>query len=203
MNEEKRIGIYGGTFSPPHRGHYRALKAFIEHEKPQKTLVIPTFLPPHKQIKGDATPQERLEMCQLAFSSLPVTVSDLEIARGGKSYTALTLETLCSPNTTLLFLCGTDMFLSMDSWYEPQTIFSLAEIVYIRRETDAETAKELAKKADFYRKKFKATVREISCDTLEISSTEIRNAILSGGDTSAILDPNVRRYIDECQLYRK
>ena len=70
MNHKKRLGIYGGTFSPPHLGHYRALKAFIEQERPHNTLVIPTFLPPHKQLKGDATPEQRLEMCQLAFASL-------------------------------------------------------------------------------------------------------------------------------------
>ncbi len=199
----QRIGVYGGTFSPPHLGHYRALKAFIEREKPHKTLVIPTFMPPHKQLKGDATPEERMHMCRLAFGDLPVTVSDLEIARGGKSYTALTLEELRAPHTTLLFLCGTDMFLSMDSWYQPQTIFSLAEIVYVRRESDATTKTALLQKANLYRTQFGATVREISCDATEISSTEIRDVVLRGGDTSAFLHPNVRRYIDECQLYRK
>ena len=203
MSEQKRIGIYGGTFSPPHLGHYKALKAFIEQERPCDTLVIPTFLPPHKQLKGDATPDERLAMCRLAFSGLPVTVSDLEIARGGKSYTALTLESLHAKDTTLLFLCGTDMFLSMDTWYQPQTIFSLAEIVYVRRENDIDTGETLAKKADLYRERFGARVREIICDVTEVSSTEIRDAIVNGRDTSAFLNPDVRRYIDQWQLYRK
>lgn len=206
MRNKTRIGIYGGTFSPPHLGHYRALDAFIKQERPDKTLVIPTCLPPHKATADGATPTARLTMCRLAFGRLPVCVSDREIVRGGKSYTVLTLEELQASDTVLLFLCGTDMFLSMDTWYRPDKIFALAEIVYVRREvgaTDDAVAAALNHKAEYYRKAFGATVRELQCDAFEISSTAIREAVRLNQNTTAFLDPEVRRYIDECQLYRK
>jgi nicotinate-nucleotide adenylyltransferase len=145
----KRIGIYGGTFSPPHLGHRRAVEAFALAEQLDEIYVIPTFTPPHKQLQGDATPQQRMEMCRLAFAGLPVAVSDLEIRRGGKSYTVLTLEELKAPDNTLVLLCGTDMFLTIDSWYQAARIFELAEIVYVQRETGLlgeESAIKLARK---------------------------------------------------------
>ena len=91
---KKTIGIYGGSFSPPHMGHYRALSAFVNAFKPDKTYVIPTLIPPHKELSSAATPEERLAMCRLAFGELDITVSDMEIKRGGKSYTVLTLQEL-------------------------------------------------------------------------------------------------------------
>ena len=83
-----RLGVYGGTFSPPHLGHIESAEAFYREMKLDKLLIIPTFIPPHKEAKDDASPEDRLEMCKLAFSHIPNTeISDMEIKRGGKSYT--------------------------------------------------------------------------------------------------------------------
>ena len=107
MTEKRKIGIYGGTFNPPHIAHVRACEAFYESIKPDKLLVIPDFLPPHKEIAGGATTEERLEMTRLAFENLPAAeVSDMEIARGGRSYTAVTLSELSAEDNELYFLCG-------------------------------------------------------------------------------------------------
>lgn len=200
MNE--RIAIYGGSFSPPHIGHYRALEGLIRQERPDRTLVIPALVPPHKQLKGNASPAQRMEMCRIAFGDLLVTVSDMELNRGGTSYTVLTLRELKSEDNTLLLLCGTDMFLTLDTWYCPEEIFALAEIVYMRREEDVGVSEELQKKAEEYRKKFAATVHELVFKPLEISSTELRNMISNGEDTTNYLHPAVREYIEQCQLYR-
>lgn len=199
------IGIFGGSFSPPHLGHARALAAFIEQEKPELTYVIPTLVPPHKALGGDATAEERLEMCRLAFSHLPVTVSDREIRRGGKSYTVLTLEELKSADNRLVFLCGTDMLLTLEEWHLPARIFELAEIVYVCREAGEEGQKMAARlheRAEYYRKKYGAVLRPLlSADVLEISSTEIRDALAEGRDTAAYLATPVKEYIDKCHLY--
>lgn len=200
--KQERIGIYGGTFSPPHLGHARALSAFLEQEKPDVMLVIPTAISPHKQMKGDATPEQRLAMCRLAFDALDVTVSDMEIARGGKSYTVETLGELTSDGRRLILLCGTDMFLSLDTWYRAERIFALAEIVYARRENDPDCEKRLSEKAEEYKARFGATVRPLAVDALELSSSEVRSAVADGEDTTALLHPEVRRYIEECQLYQ-
>lgn len=201
----KTIAIYGGSFSPPHMGHYRALEAFINRFQPDLTYVIPTLIPPHKQISAAATPDDRLAMCRLAFGELSVTVSDVEIKRGGKSYTVLTLEELKEKDNRLLLLCGTDMLLSLDSWYMPERIFELAEIVYVcREEGEAGKAAALAMeaKAEEYRARFGAVLHALPIDSLEISSSEIRRRLASGEDTGALLHPRVKEYIAKCNLYR-
>ena len=97
-------------------------------------MIIPDCLPPHKEYSGSVTEEQRLEMCKLAFGHIEnVTISDMEIKRGGRSYTSVTLEELTSPDRELYFLCGTDMFLTLESWYRPEVIFDLATICYIRR----------------------------------------------------------------------
>lgn len=201
----ERIGIYGGTFSPPHIGHYRALEAFLKQERLDRVYVIPTCLPPHKQPSGDASPEDRLAMCRLAFGDLPVTVSDMEIKRGGKSYTVLTLEELKREDNTLILLCGTDMFLTLDRWYQAERIMQLSEIVYVQRETGEAaqaTSEQLQNQADFLRQTFRATTRPLVCDAVMISSSELREALQSGQDTSRFLSPEVRRYIDTWHLYQ-
>lgn len=201
----RTVGIYGGTFSPPHMGHYRALASFISAFSPDQTYVIPTFLPPHKTVSSAASPEQRLQMCHLAFDELGVTVSDMEIRRGGKSYTVLTLEELFAPDTRLLLLCGTDMFLTLDTWYQCERIFALAEIVYaVREEGDEGSAASLAmaKKAEEYRARFGAKVHALSGDTLEISSSDLRAMLAKGKDTGTLLHPKVKEYIEQCNLFR-
>lgn len=201
----KTIAIYGGSFSPPHKGHYRALDALIRAFSPDITYVIPALIPPHKSISSAATPEERLEMCHLAFDELSVAVSDMEIKRGGKSYTVLTLEELAGEGNRLLLLCGTDMFLTLDAWYMPERIFELAEIVYACRE-EGEAGKAAAQamneKAQEYRTRFGATVHALALPSLEISSSELRTRLANGEDTEDFLHPKVKEYIEKCNLYR-
>ena len=91
----EKIAIYGGTFNPPHIAHVRACEAFYNAVKPDRLLVIPDFLPPHKEVTGNVTSEDRLAMTALAFESMPYAqVSDMEIRRGGRSYTAITLSEL-------------------------------------------------------------------------------------------------------------
>lgn len=202
INKKIKLGIYGGTFNPPHIAHVRAAELFYEAVKPDKLLIIPDFLPPHKQFSGTVTPQERLEMCEIAFSHIPnVTVSDTEIKRGGKSYTAVTLEELSAENTELYFLVGTDMILTMDSWYMPEKIFELATICYIRRESDRDITEKLAERSEYYKTKYGARIIFIDAEPLAVSSTDIREALLKGCK-SELLSPKINDYIAEKGLYR-
>lgn len=187
-----KVGLFGGTFSPPHIGHRRALEYFIKQEGLSRVFVMPTFIPPHKLRSDTATAEDRFRMCRLAFGDIPeVTVSDLEIRRGGKSYTALTLEALRKEGERLVFLCGTDMFLTLDEWYRPDAIFALADIVCMPREKDAEVLKSLAEKSEVYREKFGAITRILPHTPTEISSSEIRGKFEKG-------DPSVREWIAPC-----
>ena len=202
-----RIGIFGGTFSPVHNGHVAAARAFMEKMWLDILYVMPTALPPHKQLHGDADQADRLEMLRLAFSGMEgVLVSDLEIRRGGRSYTVDTLRQLHADlheGDRLFLLMGTDMLLSFDSWREPEEIFRLCWPVYIRRETDAALDDEIVRRIAQYRAQYGKTVIRIDAPAVEISSTSIRRAIAADRPIDDMVPPSVAAFIREKQLYRK
>ncbi len=203
MTKKKRLGIFGGTFNPPHLGHIRAAEAFIDSIKLDELLIMPTFLPPHKESSDVMDAASRLEMCKIAFSHLKNTnVSDFEIKRGGKSYTYITLTELSGEDRELFFLMGTDMFLTLDSWKKPEIICSLANIALIRRESDPKTEKKIDQKTELYKEKYGAKIFGVKAKITEISSTEIRDMILSGADSSEYLSDEIRGYIDKKHIYR-
>ena len=203
MTEKKKIGIYGGTFNPPHIAHLRACEAFYKAIRPDELIVIPTFISPHKEIAGGVSTDDRLQMTKLAFQALPyANVSDIEIKRGGRSYTAITLSELSGEDRELYFLCGTDMILSLDSWYRPDLIFSLATVCYIRRENDIENDSRIAERISYYKKKYGAEIIEISAEVTELSSGEIREKIKKGICVDAFLDKKVNNYIQNRGFYK-
>ena len=196
----RRVGIYGGTFNPPHVGHIEAAKAFITQAKLDTLIIMPAFIPPHKQTDNLVNCDDRLEMCRLAFGNIPNTeISDLEISRGGKSYTYLTLQELVSDDTELYFLCGTDMILTMDTWKNPEIIFTLAKICYIRRESDNAISELLIEKCGDYFQKYGADIIQINTEAIEISSSEIR---AEDGIWDRYLTANVIDYIRNQGLYK-
>lgn len=200
----ERIGIYGGTFSPPHNGHLHAARCFLDAVHPDKLLIIPTCLPPHKQASLSANTDGRLTMCRLAFGDFPsVEISDIEIRRGGVSYTSDTLRSLVRPDRELFFLCGTDMFLTLPRWHEPEVIFSLAHIVYMARENDPETVLTLRKAAEEYRSRYAARITEIDCPAFPLSSSTVREKIARGEEWNSLVPEKVGQYIRENHLYRK
>lgn len=178
-----RLGIFGGTFSPPHIGHVGALSAFAESLPLDKILVVPTFVPPHKEYNEEASSTERLEMARLAFSDISlVEISDMEIRRGGRSYTYLTLDELSGDGVELYFLCGTDMLLTLDSWKNFERVFSLCTICFVRREGDESLTPRIAEKILEYKEKWDARIIEIKASVIEASSTELRLGIKSKDD---------------------
>lgn len=198
---KRRVGIFGGSFSPPHLGHVRAARSFLESERLDVLYIIPSYISPGKQRDQYALPEDRLAMCRLAFGDLPRTeISDLEISRKGISYTVDTLRALSGEDVELIVLCGTDTALSLDTWYRPEQLFSLAEFVCIRREQDEDTLRRLAQKNRHYADTFGHTVRLIECATTETSSTSVRKSLLSG-EESLFVPSAVAAYIKERGLY--
>ena len=197
-----RVGIYGGTFSPVHNGHVAAARAFMEQMWLDILYVIPTGVTPHKDMKGDATAKDRLEMCRLAFSDVEgVIVSDLEMRREGKSYTVDTLRQLYDPAGRLFFLMGTDMLLTLDRWREPEEIFRLCYPVYIRREADAALDATIVEKITSYRERFGKTVPRIVAPAIELSSSLVREAVAAGESIDGMVPATVADYIREKRLY--
>lgn len=200
--DQLRVGIFGGTFAPVHNGHVIAAKAFMEQMKLDYLYIIPACLPPHKQISPSDDPKHRLRMCELAFADVDgVVVSDLEIARGGKSYTYDTLKELSRPNTRLFFMCGTDMVLSFDTWYRFEDIFKLCYPVYVRRENDPIITNRIVAKITEYYQKYGVMFRKILTQPIEISSTAVRKAVFEGRDISSFVPPLVESYIKTHGLY--
>lgn len=203
-NKKQRIALFGGTFAPPHLGHVHAVKTLSEHIDVDRIIIMPTFMPPHKvKVKGD-TPELRLEMCRAAFGSIDKAyVSDYEIERGGVSYTVHTLEHLTSEfeNADIFLLCGTDMFLTLNSWFRAERIFSLARIVCIPRYS--ENIDFLNVKKQEYEDEFGAEISIIGSDPFEVSSTEIRCLITEGEDLSEYLPSGVIEIIRREKLYNE
>ncbi|MBE6599923.1 MAG: nicotinate (nicotinamide) nucleotide adenylyltransferase [Ruminococcaceae bacterium] len=197
-----KTGIFGGTFSPPHIGHIGAARAFSEQMGLDELLIIPTAIPPHKTVGYGDNPIARLRMCKIAFSDIKnVQISDMEIKRGGKSYTVLTLRELAREGRELYLLCGTDMLLTLDTWFCAEEIFSLCTPVGIRRENDSEAGELLRKKLAEYKDKFSSDITMIDADAINISSSELRELIASGKPTENYLTPEILHYIKENGLY--
>lgn len=197
-----RIGIFGGSFDPPHLGHMLAVREFQKKLALDTVLLIPAGLPPHKTLpRNAASAQQRLEMCRLAAAQLPfVEVSDLELRREGMSYTADTVELLhrSYPADTLILLMGTDMFLSFGAWHCPERITACAEIAVAHREKDDPA--RLARCAELLRTQYGACIRFVENEYLPHSSTSVR-AMLAFGAGCDYLDPRVMDYIASQQLF--
>lgn len=204
QEQEMRVGIYGGTFGPVHNGHVAAAKLFMEQMRLDYLLVIPAALPPHKQLDAGDNPIHRLHMCELAFADMDgIVVSDMEIRRGGLSYTVDTLRELSRPGRRLLLLCGTDMVLSFDKWHEYREILKLCYPVYMRRESDKMLDNLIVNKLTQYYKESGKMFRRLTGDPIEISSTEIRKRVREGKDISDMVPPLVESYIRNNKLYQE
>ena len=203
MKRKTRIGIFGGTFNPPHNGHIKAAETFLKQLELDRLLIIPTCTP-HKVYTEYVLPEVRLEMCNLAFSILDNTeISEMEIKRGGRGYTYETLQELKSDSVELYLLCGTDMFLMLDKWQEPMIIFDLATICLVRRESEEENNVEIQKKISEYKEKFGARICIIDSVAVELSSTFVRNIFSSGCSAAEYIPKNVVEFINERGLYKK
>ena len=169
--------------------------------------LIPAATPPHKSLPvGSPTPEQRLDMVELAADGLlrpdRVTVSGMEMARTGKSYTADTLEQIHrqNPGAQLWFLMGTDMFLTLQHWREPEVITRLAGICAFAR-TQADSGDLMATQADYLRKTYGARVEVIQLPHIvDVSSTELRTLLNRGAGTQ-YLSPAVYGYILRHKLY--
>ena len=193
-----KIGVYGGTFNPPHLGHVTAARAVFELLKLDLLLVVPDRQPPHKTLpEGSPTPEQRLEMTRLAGEQLglgeKVRVLDVELKREGRSYTSDTLAQLKEqyPEDELWLLMGTDMFLTIQSWHAPEKILSLAGIAAFGR-TEADTEELFSVQREYlYRTYPQARIFTLTIPgVVDVSSTELR-AMLAQGKGGHLLPPAV------------
>ena len=196
----KKIAIYGGSFDPPHKGHKLLAENLASVCGAEKVIIIPTALSPFKN-SSSATAEDRLNMCKLFFKEDLFQISDVEIKRGGKSYTVDTLTQIKeeNPEAELFLFMGDDMLLSFDKWYCYQEILRLATIVCACR---TENLEELQNMKDFVKNVLKSEDRVIICESVpfEISSTEIRSSLKDGVNKG--LSEEIYSYIAAKGLYQ-
>ena len=174
-----KIAIYGGSFNPPHLGHLEAARSVCEKLCPDVLLIIPDNVPPHKDM-DDMSPaaEDRLALCRLNFASLEkAQISDMEILRSGKSYTADTVSRLREiyPQDELYLTLGSDMFLSFEEWYMYPYILENCTLAVISREEGDDEAL-MAHKA-YMEKEYGARIELVPHQALPMSSTEIRELL--------------------------
>ena len=202
-----KLGIYGGTFNPPHLGHLTSARLALDALGLDELRFVPAALPPHKRLPPDAPgPEARLEMVELAADGLllpgRVSVSGMELSRPGKSYTADTLAQLHAqnPGAELWLMMGTDMFLTLQNWREPERITALAGICAFAR-TQADCGELLTIQAEYLRKTFGAKVCVLQLpQVVDVSSTRLRE-LLARGEGWEYLPPAVYGYILRHGLY--
>ena len=202
-----KIGIYGGSFNPPHLGHLAAAKAAVAALGLDKLVFVPAGIPPHKDLApGSPTSEQRLEMTRVAADQLLMPditeVWDAEIHREGKSYTADTLALAAErwPGAELWLLMGTDMFLTLHRWHEPEKILALASVcAFGRTERDGEEV--FAPQRELLSRTYNAKITTIAVPGLvDISSTRLRE-LLPKGEGREFLPQAVYGYILREKLY--
>ena len=195
-----RTGILGGTFDPIHVGHIAAAYVAMDCARLDRVLFIPSATPPHRSpAEADAT--QRLEMSRLAVGDEKrFEVSDVEVRRGGKSFTSDTVSELkrAFPDDELFLILGWDAARLFSTWHEPDRIRAEASVVVIGRPgMRAPTAADLtASGLD--------PIRTVLClgGTPDISGSELRESLARGEPVGDCLPPAVERYIAEHRLYR-
>jgi len=193
----RKIGILGGSFDPPHWGHFLSARAVAEKLQLERVLVIPANIQPHK-LEGSVAPAElRLKMASAACRLDPLfRVSDIEIARGGVSYTVDTLRQLVVKypldKYSLFLILGADAAAELPRWREPEVILKLATLAVMDR---AEAALSQLPEEWLLR------IIRTPTPNIEISSTEIRRRVAAGLPVSWFVPPAVEKTIRRYSLY--
>ena len=200
-----KIGIYGGTFNPIHMGHISAARFAVDYLGLDQLCLIPTGIPPHKQLASDApSPEHRLAMAQLAAEAIgpQARASAVELHRQGRSYTIDTLRELKKEHQgdRLYLLMGADMFLAFQNWHSPGEIAGLCTLCAFGR-SEADTEELFAVQRDYLHRTFGADVVTLVLPHItDISSTCLRGSLERGGGRE-YLDPAVYGYILRKGLY--
>lgn len=200
-----RIGIYGGSFNPPHLGHVLAAKEAIRALQLDRLLVVPAAVPPHKKVPAETPePAVRRRLLAMAMADIPeAEICDVELERPGPSYTFETLQILSQryPNDTLFLMMGTDMFLSLHQWEHPEKICGIAEIVLASRvQNGGKTHTAILEQKAHLEQAYHARVQILNNDFIQISSSTVRR-MLTFGCAETYLNQNVLETIQKERLY--
>ncbi|MDP2711809.1 MAG: nicotinate-nucleotide adenylyltransferase [Solirubrobacteraceae bacterium] len=197
-----RIGILGGSFNPPHLAHLVCASEAAAQLELDRVLLTPVAAPPHKDAERDPGPAQRLALCRLAIMGDPrLDVCDLEVLRGGPSYTVDTLRELHArtPEDDLTFIVGGDIALGLPSWHEPEAVLGLARLAVAER-SGAGRGDVAARLAE----RFADAPSPVFFDMprLDLSSSLIRRRVAQGLPIRYLVPDPVAEHIARERLYR-
>lgn len=202
-----RIGIFGGTFNPPHRGHIRMIESVAEELSLDRVLIIPNKAPTHKRCDDLADNEDRYNMCRLAFVGPLYEVSRLEIDRDTDSYMIFTVDALKEkyPDDELYLIIGSDMLLMFHKWYRHRELLQKCTLCIASRESD-EGLNVLRKYAFerlgiYIKERDGKNIHISSLPPFEVSSGEIRERIKSGEPVDSLVPPKIIEYMETHGLY--
>ncbi len=212
----ERIGIFGGTFNPPHFGHLRAALEVYNGFDLDRVLFVPSFLPPHKKAKNIAAPKRRFQMTQLAIKGFcGFKASDLEITREEVSYSYDTVTAVkkIHKDAKIFFILGTDAFSELNTWKGYEEFIFLCDFVVMTR--PAAERKDLErilpgdickrfsfdKKRDLYESDAHTRIYFFEITQLDISATNIRTLCKENKSIKYLLPGSVEKYILQNGLY--
>ncbi|MHC5114421.1 MAG: nicotinate (nicotinamide) nucleotide adenylyltransferase [Planctomycetota bacterium] len=188
----ERILLFGGTFDPPHRAHVELPQLVAGKLGCDRIVYIPAAASPHKTDDDTTDAVHRLAMLRLALGDRPnVTISTIELDRGGVSYFVDTLRALradLGDDVDLRFLVGADQALAFDRWKDPEEILRLATPAVMLRPRE-----------DLPDERWREWI--VETPLIDVSATELREHLRDGRDVSDVLDPAVVEYIRAHGLY--
>lgn len=188
-----KVGIFGGTFDPIHLGHLITAQSVKEIRNLDKIIFIPAYISPHKTDAKPSSPDDRLNMIKIAVEGIPFfDYSDIEIKKGGISYTIDTLRELKKQHDKIEFIIGYDNIFTFHTWKEPDEIFKLADVIVLKRKSSHPPQFE----DKYYQQAVFVQTRGI-----EISATDIRERVHKGLPINFLVPPKVMEYIYNHKLY--
>ena len=188
-----KVGIFGGTFDPIHHGHLITAQSVREIRKLDKIIFIPAYISPHKSEVKTSSAEDRLNMIKLAIEGIRFfEYSDIEIRKGGVSFTVDTLRELKNIYEELEFIIGYDNIFKFHSWKNPDEIIELAKIIVLKRKS--------SHPPEFKDKYYNRAVF-VQTRGIEISATDLRERVKKGLPINFLVPPKVLEYIYNHKLY--
>ena len=197
-----KIGLFGGAFNPVHNGHINLAKSYIDNLKLDKFIFIPTANPPHKSSSGLAKDKDRINMLNLAISSIDnAIVSNIEFKLDGKSYT---YNTVCElkkiyPDDDFYLIVGADQFLNFKNWYKYKELLNMVTLCTAAREKSQYDELKRFYENDDIMSKYDCVVANIP--VYVVSSSQIRDLIKNNNSVNNYLPSDVSKYIKDNNLY--
>lgn len=201
----KKIGLMGGSFDPLHIGHLIIAQDAVEHFELSELKFIPAAIPPHKQDREQVSAFDRFKMVEAVVAGNPkFSVSDVELNRGGVSYTVDSVRAMTTafPDVQFMLIIGSDTLVDLHNWHQIDEVLKLCDVASFLRPGESSLEEIRQKVLLDEPARDKLLKNTFSAHLIDISSTEIRERVCSGRSIRHLVPAEVEQYIFENGLYK-